>query len=429
MSDGSTKPAFSRHPIGMGRDKRLTAQNVVALSVICDHMDHNNECYPSDARLARELGISERSVRRHKKDLVTAGYITVTKRGPHPEKIRVNLEAAPPESRDHVAAKQDNSPDDKERPDVACPVIDENTGHDVTGLSEKTGHGVSGLAGKSGHVMTGQGDLGNGKSGHAATGLDQKSGHAVTKRAVMPRPEEPDIEPDRGGRARARAHTPAREPDPQAQPPPVQIADQGKSDGSDASAQVPVPEVLPEDWRSVAVNEFHDVHELARRFSRFSNHYAGDKMTAEKWLGRWRNWLLDDFEPVNDNLSSPTNTRRASASNTAINRPDPPIRPERLDEFCRLMKVRYCAEAKRNPGNLRLNARGQVFREDEAALMAMARQTGVGSTDPPFGLQGGPMWDWPTIYERLKGFGGFARRCPPKMPAGRSEGQRAEKVA
>lgn len=166
MSTGPTIRTFGRHPIGMGRDRRLSPAHVVTLSVICDHMDINNECYPSEKKLSEELGIHQRSVRRHMRALIDAGYIKLTKRGPYAGKITVQLDAAPDCARDHITANSTNSRVNSERPDDPCPVKQEKTGHPVSGLEQKTGHPVSGLDEKTGHAVSGLDSSGSEKTGH-----------------------------------------------------------------------------------------------------------------------------------------------------------------------------------------------------------------------------------------------------------------------
>ena len=80
-ADAITAEGFTQVPNFILKSKKLSAGDKLALAMILSYMWHNDYCFPGQATLADDMGIDERSVRRHLKALQEAGLLKITRRG------------------------------------------------------------------------------------------------------------------------------------------------------------------------------------------------------------------------------------------------------------------------------------------------------------------------------------------------------------
>jgi hypothetical protein len=80
-ADALTAKGFTQVPNFILKSKTLSAGDKLAMAMILSYMWHNDSCFPGQARLADDMGVDERSVRRHVKALQTAGLLTIVRRG------------------------------------------------------------------------------------------------------------------------------------------------------------------------------------------------------------------------------------------------------------------------------------------------------------------------------------------------------------
>jgi hypothetical protein len=80
-ADALTAKGFTQVPNFILKSKTLSAGDKLAMAMILSYMWHNDSCFPGQARLAEDMGVDERSVRRHVKALQAAGLLTIVRRG------------------------------------------------------------------------------------------------------------------------------------------------------------------------------------------------------------------------------------------------------------------------------------------------------------------------------------------------------------
>ena len=80
-ADALTAKGFTQVPNFILKSKTLSAGDKLAMAMILSYMWHNNSCFPGQARLAEDMGVDERSVRRHVKALQAEGLLTIVRRG------------------------------------------------------------------------------------------------------------------------------------------------------------------------------------------------------------------------------------------------------------------------------------------------------------------------------------------------------------
>lgn len=387
------------------------------LLVLCALLSKQNPdcCWPSKVYLEERLGVAEITVKRQLKKLRQTGYISrpVANSGRKPGAIFIHFDVlVPVEFCRHVPkgngqiGMAGGITDDTPNPvsgDHSC------TPREVRGDHQCTPQDVIEDANDTPELPRGD---------HSCTPQEARGYHSSSVRgdhSCTPGSIKGFIT---GGEARAHVHVPAREPDPSAQPPPDEIDDHVKIDGSDTPAKEPIPDVLPDAWAKIARTEFVGVDErhqsgntkLDRSFVRFQtlSPNRDDRKTPEDWLKAWKVWLLDDFPIVVNG--------HANGSAADGNSHDPPTAPvirEKWQDFKHLLESKYRKVVEKQPGNLQLTRRRDLILDDRRKLRTQAIKIAEGKLSPPFGLEGGPMWGWPEIYHLLQGFDGFvSKTCP-----------------
>ena len=80
-ADALTAKGFTQVPNFILKSKKLTAGDKLTMAMILSYAWHNDRCFPGQAKLAEDLGIDERSVRRHIKALQSEGLLSIVRRG------------------------------------------------------------------------------------------------------------------------------------------------------------------------------------------------------------------------------------------------------------------------------------------------------------------------------------------------------------
>ena len=79
--DALSAGGFTQVPNFVLKSKKLSAGDKIALAMILSYLWHNDYCFPGQATLAEDMGVDERSVRRHLKALQEAELLTIRRRG------------------------------------------------------------------------------------------------------------------------------------------------------------------------------------------------------------------------------------------------------------------------------------------------------------------------------------------------------------
>ena len=264
-------------------DRRLNSGDRDMLLTLCSMLsrEHPDCCWPSKSYLVERLEVHENTVKRQLRKLRDTGYISRPQKnaGRKPGAIFINFDVVVPEDRLRRRPTSNGS-------NGALGGTTNGTAEDVRQDHQSTSlECPGGTTDDTPEAVRG---------GHPCTPQDVRGYYQESSRGYHSESPRSIKGNNLGGQARAHAC----ETEPQAQPPPYRFDDQWEKTGGDASAREPMPELLPADWARIAEHEFAGVDKLDRRFLRFQNNYRGDVLTPEKWRGRWRNWLLDDFEPV-----------------------------------------------------------------------------------------------------------------------------------
>ena len=80
-SDAATRGGFTQVPNFILRSPTIAPGDKLAFAAILSYAWNHNFCFPGQETLARDLGLTERSVRRHLKSLERAGLLTIKRRG------------------------------------------------------------------------------------------------------------------------------------------------------------------------------------------------------------------------------------------------------------------------------------------------------------------------------------------------------------
>jgi hypothetical protein len=80
-ADAITAKGFTQVPNFILKSKTLSAGDKLTMAMILSYAWHNDSCFPGQARLAEDMGVDERSVRRHIKTLQTEGLLSIVRRG------------------------------------------------------------------------------------------------------------------------------------------------------------------------------------------------------------------------------------------------------------------------------------------------------------------------------------------------------------
>jgi DNA-binding transcriptional ArsR family regulator len=80
-ADAATRGGFTQVPNFLLTSKQLSSGDKMTFAMLLSYAWQNNYCFPGQQRLADDLGLDERSVRRHLKALEGTGLLTIKRRG------------------------------------------------------------------------------------------------------------------------------------------------------------------------------------------------------------------------------------------------------------------------------------------------------------------------------------------------------------
>lgn len=80
-ADNATAQGFTQVPNFLLKAKNLSAGDKLAYAMLLSYAWQNDSCFPGQRCLAEDLGLDERSVRRHLKSLEKNQLLTIKRRG------------------------------------------------------------------------------------------------------------------------------------------------------------------------------------------------------------------------------------------------------------------------------------------------------------------------------------------------------------
>ena len=80
-ADAATRGGFTQVPNFLLRSQKLSAGDKMTFAMLLSYAWQNDFCFPGQVRLAEDLGLHERNVRRHLKSLEAHGLLTIQRRG------------------------------------------------------------------------------------------------------------------------------------------------------------------------------------------------------------------------------------------------------------------------------------------------------------------------------------------------------------
>lgn len=80
-ADAATRQGFTQVPNFLLKNKALSAGDKMTFAMLLSYAWQNDYCFPGQRRLAEDLGLDERSVRRHLKSLEANKLLTIKRRG------------------------------------------------------------------------------------------------------------------------------------------------------------------------------------------------------------------------------------------------------------------------------------------------------------------------------------------------------------
>jgi DNA-binding transcriptional ArsR family regulator len=80
-ADAATAKGFTQVPNFLLKTKKLSSGDKMAFAMLLSYAWQNDFCFPGQLRLADDLGLDERSVRRHLKSLEAIGLLAIQRRG------------------------------------------------------------------------------------------------------------------------------------------------------------------------------------------------------------------------------------------------------------------------------------------------------------------------------------------------------------
>lgn len=80
-ADAVTAKGFTQVPNFLLRSAELSAGDKLTFAMLLSYAWQNDYCFPGQERLAKDMGLDERSVRRHLKSLQTVGLLAIRRRG------------------------------------------------------------------------------------------------------------------------------------------------------------------------------------------------------------------------------------------------------------------------------------------------------------------------------------------------------------
>ena len=80
-ADVASMMGFTQVPNFLLKSKKLSSGDKMAFAMLLSYAWQNDYCFPGQRRLAEDLGLEERSVRRNLKALEANGLLTIQRRG------------------------------------------------------------------------------------------------------------------------------------------------------------------------------------------------------------------------------------------------------------------------------------------------------------------------------------------------------------
>jgi len=80
-ADAATAQGFTQVPNFLLKSKKLSAGDKMTFAMLLSYAWQNDFCFPGQVRLAQDLGLHERNVRRHLKSLEAHGLLAIQRRG------------------------------------------------------------------------------------------------------------------------------------------------------------------------------------------------------------------------------------------------------------------------------------------------------------------------------------------------------------
>ncbi len=80
-ADAATAQGFTQVPNFLLKSKKLSAGDKMTFAMLLSYAWQNDYCFPGQVRLAQDLGLHERNVRRHLKSLEAIGLLAIKRRG------------------------------------------------------------------------------------------------------------------------------------------------------------------------------------------------------------------------------------------------------------------------------------------------------------------------------------------------------------
>jgi biotin operon repressor len=80
-ADRATTQGYTQVPNFLLRMKEITSGDKMTFAMILSYAWQNDSCFPGQAKLAEDMGVDERTVRRHIQALQNAGLLVVQQRG------------------------------------------------------------------------------------------------------------------------------------------------------------------------------------------------------------------------------------------------------------------------------------------------------------------------------------------------------------
>lgn len=80
-ADPVTAKGFTMLPNFLLKSRKLSAGDKMAFAMLLSYAWQNDYCFPGQARLAEDMGLDERSVRRHLKSLEANELLAIKRRG------------------------------------------------------------------------------------------------------------------------------------------------------------------------------------------------------------------------------------------------------------------------------------------------------------------------------------------------------------
>src|SRR5437660_3872627 len=80
-ADVASAMGFTQVPNFLLKSKKLSAGDKMTFAMLLSYAWQNDYCFPGQARLAQDLGLTDRSVRTHLKSLEGVGLLAIKRRG------------------------------------------------------------------------------------------------------------------------------------------------------------------------------------------------------------------------------------------------------------------------------------------------------------------------------------------------------------